>query len=174
MRRRFVAAVVLAAGLVACADDEAPESAANQPVLISGLDYAFEGVPAAVPAGTTLAFTNASEGEAHEVVVYRIDDEETRPLEELVRLPDEQSRELISFTGVSVALPGEDGEIFDGDLTLAEPGRYALVCFVPTGADPQAYLDFVRAPQEAAPPSGGPPHVTQGMFAELVVEASSS
>lgn len=173
MVRRFMMALALVAGVAACAGD-APEEVAppapGEPVVITGVDYAYQGVPESVPAGTTLAFTNGAEGEAHELTVYRIDDEETRPLAELVRLPDAESRDLISFVGVSIALPSEDGEVFEGDLTLAEASRYALVCLVPTGVDPQAYVDYARAPGEADPPLGGPLHVAVGMFSELTVE----
>lgn len=171
MVRRFGMALALVATVTACSGD-APEEAdaPGEPVVITGVDYAYQGVPDSVPAGTTLAFTNAAQGEAHELTVYRINDEETRPLAELVGLPNEESRDLISFVGVSIALPGEDGEVFEGDLTLAEPGRYALVCLVPTGVDPQAYVDYARAPSDADPPAGGPLHVALGMFAELPVE----
>lgn len=172
MVRTFLVALALVATVAGCADD-GPEVAApapGEPVVITGVDYAYQGVPESVPAGTTLAFTNAAQGEVHELAVYRIDDEESRPIEELVRLPDEESAAVIDFRGVSVALPGEDGEVVDGNLAIEESGRYALVCLVPTGADPQAYLDYARALGAIERPSGGPPHTAVGMFAELRVE----
>jgi hypothetical protein len=51
-----------------------------------------------------------------------------------------------------------------GDGTLTEPGRYAIVCFLPVGSD-----DSIL--ESEGPPEGesGPPHVSQGMFAELTV-----
>jgi hypothetical protein len=51
-----------------------------------------------------------------------------------------------------------------GDGTLTEPGRYAIVCFLPVGA----HDDVLDA--EGPPESDAPPHVSQGMFAELVVD----
>jgi len=75
---------------------------------------------------------------------------------------------------VSIAFPGEEGMAVVGSPTLTEPGRYALICAIPTGADPQAYRDLFAAPpsDNEGPPDipGGPPHFTQGMFAELTVE----
>lgn len=71
---------------------------------------------------------------------------------------------------VLIAPPG-GGEFIKavGDGKLTEKGRYAVVCFIPTGADPQAYLN---APLSDGPPqvAGGPPHVAQGMFGEITVK----
>lgn len=154
---------------------ESPDGGATgETVEITGVDYSFQGVPESVRAGTELTFTNASEGEVHELVAIRIDDDETRPLEELLGLPEEEAGEVTEFQGVSVALPGEDGMVVEGDLILEEPGTYALLCFIPTGADPQAYRDLLAGPppEGEGPPDipGGPPHFTNGMVAELTVE----
>ena len=71
-----------------------------------------------------------------------------------------------------LAMPGEEGFAVLGDGTLSEPGRYVILCGIPIGADPQAYLD--AATEAGGPPDvpGGPPHFTAGMFAELIVEAA--
>ena len=52
-----------------------------------------------------------------------------------------------------------------GDGSLADPGRYAIVCFLPVGATDELL-------ESEGPPEGesAPPHVSQGMFAELTVE----
>lgn len=185
-----IAVVVLALGLVACGDDAddaattttssgettsttAEGGAGGDATEITGVDYAFEGVPDSLEAGASLSFTNGSEAEVHEMILLRIDDDETRPMEELVELSEEEAMEVTQLQGVAVALPGEDGMVVEGDLTLAEPGRFALVCFIPTGADPQVYRDLFSGPPPEGPPpdvEGGPPHFTQGMFAELTVE----
>ena len=117
--RRTVAVSLLAAGLAllpACGEDEddsgsatttteeatsttgvaAGEPAGDDPadepgvVEVELVDYAFEDLPESVPAGTRLAITNSSEAELHELIAFRIPDEETRPVEELVELPDEE------------------------------------------------------------------------------------
>jgi hypothetical protein len=59
-----------------------------------------------------------------------------------------------------------------GDGTLHEPGRYVVLCGIPLGADPQAYLDAAQTSDGPPDVPGGPPHFTAGMFAELVVEAA--
>lgn len=185
------AGLALTVGLAACGDSEDDEEAATSTtavseepttteasgdtVAITGVDYAFEGVPETVAAGSELTFTNTSAGEVHELVAIRIDDDETRPLEELLGLSEEEAGQVTEFQGVSVALPEEDGVVVEGDLVLDDPGSYALLCFIPTGADPQVYRDLFANPPaegEEGPPEvpGGPPHVTAGMVAELTVE----
>jgi hypothetical protein len=71
---------------------------------------------------------------------------------------------------VLVAPPGEDSIVAFGATTLA-PGRYLVVCSIPTGADVE---EFMRQAQDSTggPPDvpGGPPHFTAGMFAELLVK----
>lgn len=47
-----------------------------------------------------------------------------------------------------------------GDGKLTEKGRYAVVCFIPTGVDPAAYLEAGEAATDGPPeiPGAGPPH----------------
>lgn len=129
-------------------------------------------------AGTTIRLQNDSEDEFHEIVALRIDDDETRPFEELMQLPAEEQESLALFTGVAIAPPGGDsGEVPAPPLVLEEPGRYMFACFIPTGAPPQEVMAALRefaasGATEGAPdyPDTGPPHVTQGMGAEVIVE----
>ena len=71
---------------------------------------------------------------------------------------------------VLLAPPGSDEVITAvGNGILLEPGRYAIVCAIPTGADPQEYLTAAATSEGPPQVAGGPPHFTQGMFAELTV-----
>lgn len=90
---------------------------------ITGVDYAFEGVPDRVAAGNTLTFTNASEDEAHEVVAIRIPDDVDLSVAELIALDEAQLDALIPPgppAAVLIAGPGEEGFAIVGDGTLAE------------------------------------------------------
>ncbi len=142
------------------------------PVEVTAVDYAYEGLPATIAAGTEITMVNESAMEVHEFVAIRLPDEETRPVSELVKLPPE---ELAAFfpglATVLIAAPGEEAVAVEGDGTLTEPGRYAIICVIPTGADPQEYLEAAAA-SEGGPPdvAGGPPHIVSGMYAEVVVE----
>ncbi len=86
-------------------------------------------------------------------------------------LPEAERDEVASFRGATVAFPGEKAGFTDGSLTLEEPGRYVLICAIPTGVDPQAYRDAVSNPDQQGPPdvAGGPPHLVKGMASEIIV-----
>lgn len=156
------------------ADDHGDEHGEAVTLSIAGVDYGFEDVPDSVPAGSTISFTNRSAAELHEVVAFRLPDDVTTPIDELVKLPAEELEALLGApVAVIVQPPGSTDQIVAvGDGTLQEPGRYALMCFIPIGADPGEYL-AAAAESEGGPPqgvAGGPPHFTAGMFTELIVE----
>lgn len=190
MSRRSITRAAAAASLcglllAGCGDDDdratdpatdlevaEPVATEAEVVEVTAVDYGYEDLPATVPAGTTLTLANDSEVELHELVAFRLPDGENRAVGELVTLPE---AELLPTLGepatVLLAPPGGEQIPAVGDGTLAEPGRYAIVCVIPTGADPGAYLD-AAAESDGGPPDvpGGPPHIANGMFAELVVE----
>ncbi len=140
---------------------------------VTGADYSFQNLPKEVDAGTEFKFTNSSSKELHEMVVIRIPDSERRPVADLVRLSEAEQGAIFGSAEPAMVLlaPPGGGEMIKavGDGKINEPGRYAVVCFIPTGADPQAYLN---APQTGGPPqvAGGPPHAAQGMFGEITVK----
>jgi hypothetical protein len=148
--------------------------AAEGTIEITGQDYAFEGVPETVASNAELTFTNGSDVEFHEMIVFRIVDGEERPLQELLELPDEESESLIEFQGVLVALPGESGfnpEAEGTAVPVGEAGRYGIVCFIPQGADPAAVEEAMAGATEGPPDLGdGTPHAFLGMAAEFQVE----
>lgn len=168
--------------LAACGTETDPEAAASLPgaddasdgdvVEVSLVDFAFVGLPDAVPAGTRLTVRNDADAELHEVVAFRLDDADDRTVDELAELsPPELGAALGEPTTVLLATPGGPQIDAVGDGTLSEPGRYALMCFIPTGVEPQVYLDAAAATEEGPPQveGAGPPHVVQGMRAELTV-----
>ena len=168
--------LLLAVALTGCATADEPAATTEPaseptPVTVTGYDYGYEGLPESVEVGTTLVFENESTVEVHELVAIRLPDEETRPVSELVQLPPEELATFFpSVAAVLIAPPGEDGFAVEGTGTLTEAGRYAIVCVIPTGADPGEYLT-AAADSEGGPPdvAGGPPHIANGMFAELTV-----
>lgn len=162
-----------AAGEVTSAEDAPAGETARGTVAITAVNYAFEGVPATVAAGSQLTLTNAADDEVHEIVAIRIPDGERRPVTELMALPEAELESILPPGPpalVLVAPPSEEGFPALGDGTVAEPGRYALVCFIPTGADPEEFLAAAQAAGDGPPQvEGGPPHFTQGMVAEVTV-----
>jgi hypothetical protein len=195
-----VAGAAIALSLAACGDDD-DASSANTPaattpatdagtattmdhgstpmdhplIAVDAIDYRFDNMPAEVKAGTAFSFKNTSTKEFHEMVALRIPDSETRSVEELAQLPEAETDAIFGETMpafVFVAGPGEDGIPVLGDGTITEPGRYAVICAIPIGADPATVAEAMQSASSEPPNLGdGPPHLTAGMFAELVVTA---
>ncbi len=166
------AALLLAA---ACGDDEDDTPApATGTIEITAVDYGFEGVPERVAAGSSFTLTNASSIELHELVAIRMVDGETRSIEDLLELSDEELDEVFAPgppAMVLIAMPNEESFAVVGDGTFTEPGRYALVCFIPTGADPDEFMAAAEASSDGPPEvDGGPPHAFVGMYGEVTVE----
>ena len=165
------AGLLLAAGaftLAGCGADG--DDAVQDGVLTVEMDdFHYGDLPDEVPAGTRIAVENESENELHEFVTYRLADDDDRTVDEIMADPGAL---LTSGPPVAVllAMPDSDEQIAAvGDGVLAEPGRYIILCAIPTGANPGEYL--AAAAESDGPPEvdGGPPHFTQGMVAELTV-----
>lgn len=185
---RRLSALLLAAltalTLGACGDDAGDNEAdatttteaAAATVDVTLVDYGFQGLPDSVEAGTTFTVTNSSTAEVHEFVAFKIPEAESRSVEEILALPEQEGQAALGGPPATVLVgpPGGAPQITAvGDGTLAEPGRYLVACFVPTGADPQAYLQAAQESQGEPPQvEGGPPHFTQGMRAEVTVTAA--
>lgn len=202
LRRRGAAAtlavLILLAG-AACSDDDSDSAAEDETattaetgtagtgttgtaeegetITVTAEDYKFVGLPETVTAGTRLVLENSSQTELHELVAMRIPDSETRSVEEITQLPEEEADMIFGDAMPAMVLvraPG-DAEMISavGDGTFTEPGRYGLFCAIPVGADPAAMLAAMQEESDAPPTTAagdGPPHFTQGMYAEVVVE----
>ena len=160
---------VISAAVAPCADDATGPP--DEVLEVGMVDYAFAGLPESVPAGTRLTVANISDTELHELVVFRLSGDEERAVAELAGLPPD---ELLTALGEphTVLLAAPDGPVIPavGDGVLAEPGRYALFCFIPTGADIDEYLTAAATSDGPPEVDGGPPHFVHGMHAELIVE----
>jgi plastocyanin len=167
---------IIAAGLVFAACASTGGAPATGTIEVTGQDYSYSGIPDVVASGAELTFTNASDVEVHEMMVVKVLDIETRTIEELLALPESESESLVEFQGVLVALPGEDGSNPEGEgssITVTEAGRYAVVCFIPQGADPAIVAEAMESGAAAGGPPDlgeGTPHALLGMVAEFQVE----
>lgn len=120
------------------------------PAAVSGIDYAFEGIPATVAGGlTAITFTNAGD-EPHEMVLFAKGEGVTESFDDLLALPEEEvGDKVVPVGGVS---PIEAGDS-DTALVDLEPGEYMAICFLPVGGGDE-----------------GPPHFLEGMKSEFTVE----
>lgn len=130
-----------------CADEQAS---------VDAVDYGFQGWPSDVSAGSYAITLNNTGAEMHEFVVLRKNDGVTESFDEIFAMEDESaSEELLTFLGVTFAMPGQSAP---GLYDLTAPGEYIAVCFLPVGSTPDAGDDLE-----------GPPHFTQGMSVEFTV-----
>jgi hypothetical protein len=131
--------------------DGAVDACEFESVDVTAVDYAFEGVPASLDAGSVaFSFTNDSESEEHEMIIVRKADGVDLSFDEILELSEEESEDMVEFAGFAFAPPGSSGGSTLAQLTA---GDYAMVCFVPVGGE-----------------DDGPPHFTQGMVHEFSVE----
>jgi hypothetical protein len=134
-------------------DEYVLENCGFEEIDVSGVDFAFEGLPEQLDAGTyAFNFTNDAEAELHVMALVRINDDVTESLEELLQLPEEEARSKVTDVGGVAAEPGES----DTTLIELEPGRYAAICPIPVGS-------------VGGTEGSGPPHFVEGMAAEIEV-----
>ena len=172
---------------VAAQEEEANTDSAmdteGMTVEVTGVEYAFQGLPTSLPAGSELTFTNAG-AEVHELVLLRIADDTTETLEELLAMEaeglDPIGEGLVEFIG-GAPLFAAPGAVAEGTLPLEQEGRYAALCFIPQGVTDMSALEFLGpdadpadAPPEVQELAGNPPHLALGMIQEFTVTAAGT
>lgn len=94
---------------------------------VTGVDFAFQGIPDQVPAGAvSFEFTNRGEA-AHEMAVFKLG--EGVDMDELLARDEEPTDEEAQEVGFTFAPPGEGGVYLNAEELT--PGTYAVVCFIP-------------------------------------------
>ncbi len=168
--KRVVITLFVCVPFVGAACGDEPDANATDGVLdVTLTDFSFGELPDEVAAGTRVQIENASDTELHELVAVRLADGDNRPVDEIVTAGLEEVLSAGPPSAVLLAAP--DGEQIDavGDGVLAEPGRYLLLCAIPTGADVQEYLGAAATSDGPPQVDGGPPHFVNGMVDDLVV-----
>ena len=137
----FLCAPLLFAACGDDADATADDDASTGVLDVTLSDFSFGELPDEVAAGTRVRVDNTSESELHELVAVRLPDGDDRSVDEIVASGLDEVFSAGPPAAVLLAAPG--GQQIDavGDGVLAEPGRYLLLCTIPTGADPQEYLE---------------------------------
>jgi len=195
MRIRVITAVslllLLAAPAAAQTDEGSPqpETVTGPGVEVIGIDYAYQGLPTSVPAGTTLTFSNEGT-ELHELALARIGDDVAETLEELLGMEaegrDPVAEGLVEI--VSAPLITAPGTTAEGSITLDREGRYVAICFIPQGMSAARLEELgvdlsTLGPESSIPPEaqeyfasieGNPPHVALGMVQEFTVTTAGS
>jgi hypothetical protein len=127
-------------------------------VQVQAFDYGFRGIPSEMTAGDALEFTNTSASEYHNLVVFALDVEDLRTVEDCVVIAPEDFEEDLTVVGHLDAAPGE--EAFNGRIRLQTPGRYLAIDMTREGADPLAVEKVVNPPDPSIADS--PPYLVAG------------
>ena len=119
-------------------------------------DYAFDGIPATLTSGPTafVVHNNSEAGEAHEMLLIRVNDGVDLTAEELLALPDEELPQNATLVNAAFT-PATDTTA--GVVVNLTPGRYVYACFLAEGS--------VNGAE-----GSGPPHFMNGMLGEFTVE----
>ena len=110
------------------------------------------------------------------MVAIRIPDTEKRSVQELTAAHRGRDRRHVRRhvpAFVIVAGPGEDGIPVVGDGTITEPGRYAVICAIPSAPTRRAVAEAMQTAELGARRTSVTARRTSpnGMFAELNVTA---
>lgn len=184
--RTLTAAVLLLIVPAASTTAQSEEAPAGGDVLVvTGVEYAFLGLPTSVPVGTRLGFTNSG-AEVHELALYRVADDVTASVEELVAMyfegQDPEAAGLVEMIG-GWPLYAAPGGAAPESFALDREGRYAMICLIPQGLTDIALLEGlgpgsdpaqIELPKELQALMGNPPHVALGMVGEFTVTAAGT
>ena len=138
--------------------DYMADNCGYQVIDVTATDYAYDGIPADAEAGKTLLRITNDGTEYHEVVLQRVHAGETRSVEEILALPEQEGGDLLDYQGNAFAPPG----LGNWTVVNLSAGRHAAMCYVPTGATPEAF-------QSGQVDDTAPPHTMKGMTAEMQV-----
>ena len=184
-----VAALALAATPTLAQDEAATEMdpMAGMGVEVSGVEYAFSGLPETLEVGSEVTFTNDG-AELHEIVIVRKAEGVEETIEELLAMEaegrDPMAEGLVEMVGEGplIAMPGTTAE---GSLVLDQPGEHVALCFIPQGFDPAAFeaagvdimtmgpeTDLASLPEEVQAIFANPPHLAAGMIQPFMVTAA--
>ena len=184
-----VAALALAATPTLAQDEAATEMdpMAGMGVEVSGVEYAFSGLPETLEVGSEITFTNDG-AELHEIVIVRKAEGVEETIEELLAMEaegrDPMAEGLVEMVGEGplIAMPGTTAE---GSLVLDQPGEHVALCFIPQGFDPAAFeaagvdimtmgpeTDLASLPEEVQAIFANPHHLAAGMIQPFMVTAA--
>jgi hypothetical protein len=138
-------------------------SGGGNPVGATAREYAFQGIPATLPAGQTSFTVDNQGGEVHELHLFKLDDG-VGTVAELLGMSQDEAADKLESVGSAMANPGDE-ESFDASLSA---GRYAAVCLIPVGTKPSGghaghdMEDMVFDPNADT-------HFKRGMYSEFTV-----
>ena len=132
-------------------------------VEITADEYSYAGVPAELESGPTSLDLDNVGSEVHEFTMFKVGSGVTKSVKQLIdQGPGDPE------VGVSLAFLGHievrpEGTPDDYGIMDLEPGKYAIICYLPVGATPEK-VDDPNASFE-----GAERHYSRGMISEFTV-----
>jgi hypothetical protein len=103
-----------------------PSTSSDAPIAITATDYAFSDVPDTIAAGSQLTLTNESTVEIHELVAFRLTDDDDRSIVQIASLPPEELLALVGPEPATVLLAPPGGDLIPPSATARWPSVDAM------------------------------------------------
>jgi hypothetical protein len=132
-------------------------------VQVQAGDDRFMNTPVDPTVGLVLTFRNVGQ-QAHEMVLLRRNDDATakQTFDDITKMNPADLMKFVTVVGVLAADPGQEAQ---GQITLDQPGDYAIVDLLPVGT-----TTAPASPDPSAIPSGIP-NFTKGLVSTFSVVA---
>ena len=160
--------------------DYMADNCGYQVIDVTATDDAFDGIPADAEAGKTLIRITNDGTEYHEVALQRVHDGETRSVEEILALPEEEGGDLLDYLGNAFAPPGT-GQL-DRRRPLSGSPRGDVLhpdrCHHARGVAERSVRRHCAAARDARPGGGDTGHISttplEGRWRDQSARASQS
>jgi hypothetical protein len=137
-------------------------SCGYQQLQATGIEYEFQGLPKAVPAGKVAIQFTDNGSEIHELEVLRIKGKDSA--KKVAGFSEKELGKKAEGVGSTFAMQGQTGYAF---ADMSKPGRYAVLCHLPVGStSPQAAEEAFKKHAKT--------HAQEGMYATITVEAGAT
>ena len=139
--------------LISALDSWVYDNCPGSQVAVTATDYAYQGVPATLPAGpANFKMTNAAPKEDHMMAILKLTPAgEGRELSKILAMPEKKQDKYFEPDDQGAFMFAPAGQVGYVPINL-ESGTYAYVCFLPVGGK-----------------NSGAPHFTEGMYGSFTV-----
>ncbi len=139
--------------LIGTVDAYMHENCTGAKATVDAVNYAYEGLPATLPAGTVRIEMENTSDEAHEMLVFSKNPGVTESFDQILELPDDQAETKVAFANAVSTDPGQTAYM----VTALPVGDYLFIC------------NYGKGTTDDDDPTTAEPHYTLGMKQEVKV-----
>ena len=147
---------------IAAIDQYRYNSCGYEQVDVAGIEYEFQGLPKAVPAGNVAIRFTDNGAELHELDIFRVKSKDS--VKTIVGLSEKEQRKKVEEVASTFATQGQTSYAI---ADLSKPGRYGVVCHLPVGSTTEQAA-------EQAGKKHAKSHAQEGMYATITVEKGAT